>query len=50
MSGDDWGRPARDDYRDWRDSVDREWERRERFERLDEQAAKDEPPEDQDDE
>lgn len=37
---DDWSRPARDDYRDWQDSVDRDWATRERFDRLDEQWAK----------
>ena len=46
---DDWDRPARDDYRDWQDSVDRDWETRERFDRLDEAWAKggeaDPPPE-----
>jgi hypothetical protein len=46
----DWGRPARDDFQDWRESVDRDWIRRERLERLDEQAAKDEPAEDREDE
>lgn len=47
-----YDRPGRDDYRDWRDSVDREWERREHFERLDEQWEKngEVEPEDQDDE
>lgn len=46
---DDYSRPARDDYQDWQESVDRDWITRERLERLDEQAAKDEPAEDQDD-
>jgi hypothetical protein len=45
---DDYGRPARDDYQDWSDSVERDWIRRERLERLDEQAAKDEPQESDD--
>lgn len=35
MSWDDF-RPARDDYRDWQDSVDRDWDRRLSFERWDE--------------
>jgi hypothetical protein len=44
----DYGRPVRDDYEDWRDSVERDWERQERLDRVDEKAAKDEPVEESD--
>lgn len=36
----DWDRPARDDYEDWKESVDRDWARVERFEREDELSEK----------
>ena len=31
----DFSRPVRDDFHDWRLSVEREWENRERLERID---------------
>ena len=36
MSSDDWGHPARDDFDDWRSSVDREWEKWDRLRAVDE--------------
>lgn len=36
MSADDWGRPARDDFDDWRSSVEREWEKWDRLRAVDE--------------
>ena len=36
MSSDDWARPARDDFDDWRASVDREWEKWDRLRAVDE--------------
>ena len=47
MSADDWGRPVRDDFDDWRASVDREWERWDRLRAVDERHVKDEPVEEQ---
>jgi hypothetical protein len=44
----DWTQPARDYDQDWQDSVDRDWERQERLDRVDEKAAKDEPVEESD--
>ena len=44
---DDYSQPARDEYQDWQDTVDRDWIIRERLDRLDEQHEKDEPPDDE---
>lgn len=33
---DDFSQPARDDFDDWRSSVERDWETQERLERVDE--------------
>ena len=41
----DYSQPARDDFDDWRVSVEREWERWDSLRALDERAAKDEPVE-----
>jgi hypothetical protein len=48
----DYGRPVRDEARAWQDSVDREWERRERLERNWDKWPVDEgdSPEEKDDE